>query len=130
MQRRADFHDLISGTCLPQAARVRDHATALDAAVDVLDVDATACDAPIHGFLCAREGPTPWLLGGHDDLDLVKRERQKAAVLEQPAACGQGGGRGIRNPLVVDIACIGVTQQEDGECGVDRVRPTAELRPQ
>src|SRR5262245_60140620 len=55
MQRTADFHDLISGTCLPQAARVLNNATALDAAVDMLDADATACDAPIHGFLGARE---------------------------------------------------------------------------
>jgi hypothetical protein len=88
MQRTADFHDQIPGTCLPQAVRIEDNATALDAAVDVLDADATACDAPIRGFLGAREGPAPRLLGGHDDLDLVERERQKAEVLEQPAACG------------------------------------------
>ena len=120
MQRTADFHDLISGTCLPQAARVLNNATALDAAVDMLDADATACDAPIHGFLCAREGPAPRLLGGHDDLDLVERARPKAEVLEPPAACGQGVGRGIRHPLVVDTARIGGTQQEDRERRVDQ----------
>jgi hypothetical protein len=120
MQRTADFHDLISGTYLPQAARVLDNATALDAAVDVLDADATACDAPIHGCLCVREGLAPRLLEGHDDLDVVERACQKAEVLEQPAARGPGVGRGIRNPLVVDTARRGGTQTEDRERRVDQ----------
>jgi len=42
MQRAADFHDPIADARFPQAARVVDHATALDAAVEVLDADATA----------------------------------------------------------------------------------------
>ena len=115
MQRTADVHDQIPGTCLPQAIRIEDHATALDAAVDGLDADAMACDAPIRGFLGARAGPAPRLLGGHDDRDLVERERQTAAVLEQPAACGSGGGRGIRHPLVLDTARRGSTQTEHRE---------------
>ena len=120
MPRTADFHDQIPGTCLSQAVRIEDHATARDAAVDGLDADATACDAPIRGFLGAREGPAPRLLGGHDALDLVERERQTAAVLEPPAAGGSGVGRGIRHPLVVDTARRGLTQQEHRERRVDQ----------
>ena len=120
MQRTADCHDLLSGTYLPQAARVLDNATALEAAVDVRDADATACDAPIHGCLCVREGLAPRLLDGHADRDVVARECQKAEVLAQPAARGQGVGRGLRHPLVVDTARLGGTQKEDRERRVDQ----------
>ena len=88
MQRAADFHDSIADARFPQAARVVDNATALDAAVDVLDADATACDPPIGSFLGAREGSAPRLPGGHDDLDLVERERLEAQILEQSTARG------------------------------------------
>ena len=55
MQRTADFHHQVTDTGLPEAAGVVDDATALDAAVDVLDAHATAGDTPIRGFLRARE---------------------------------------------------------------------------
>lgn len=42
MQRTADFHDQIAAAHLPQAARVMDEATALDATVDVLNARAAA----------------------------------------------------------------------------------------
>jgi hypothetical protein len=104
MRRTADFHNQIVDACLPQAARIVNDAAVLDAAVGVLDADARACDATIGGFLGTRESPSPRLLGGHDDLDLVEREHHKAEALEQSAACGQGVGRSIRTPLVVDTA--------------------------
>ena len=88
-------------------------ATALDTAIDVLDADAAACNAPIGGFLRPRERPAPRLLGGHDDLDVVEREGQEAEILEQPAARGQRIWRGLGNPLVVSAARIGVAQEED-----------------
>jgi hypothetical protein len=59
-----------------------DDAAALDTAVNVLDADAAARDAPIGGFLRPRERPAPRLLGGHDDLDVVEREGQEAEILE------------------------------------------------
>jgi hypothetical protein len=55
MQHRADFHDEISDTNLLKGAGVVDDATALEAAVDMLDAHAkatvtTACAAlPIDG---------------------------------------------------------------------------------
>ena len=65
-----------------------DNAAALDAAVDMLDADAATCNASIGGFLAAREGSAAGLAGWHDDLDLVKHERQEAQILEQPTARG------------------------------------------
>jgi hypothetical protein len=119
MQRTADFHDQLTDTHLPQAVRVTDDAAALDPAVDMLDADAAACDPSIGGFLRPRESSAPWLLGRHDDLDVLKREGQEAEILPQPAARGQGIRRGIRHPLVMGAARVGVAQEEDRERRVD-----------
>jgi len=119
MQRTADFHDQIADARLPQAVRVVDDAAALHATVDVLDADAAAGNPSIGGFLRPREGSAPWLLGRHDDLDLIERERQEAQILEQAAPRGQGIRRSIRNPLIVGAAGIGLTQEEDGKRRVD-----------
>jgi hypothetical protein len=59
-----------------------------DAAIDVLNTHAAACDAPIGGFLAAREGSASWLTGRHDDLDLVERERLEAQILKQATVRG------------------------------------------
>jgi len=75
MQRAADFHHQITDARLPQAARVVDDAAALGAAVDVLNADAAARNPSIGGFLRPREGSAPWLLGRHDDLDVLERAR-------------------------------------------------------
>jgi len=88
MQRTADFHDQVADARLPQAAGVVDDATALDAAVDVLDAYATTRDASIGGFLAAREGSAAGLAGRHEDLDLVQRECLEAQILEQSTARG------------------------------------------
>jgi hypothetical protein len=119
MQRAADFHHQVTDARLPQAARVVDDAAALDAAVDVLNADAAACNPSIGGFLRPREGSSPWLLGRYDHLDVVERERQEAEILEQPAPCWQGVGRRIGNALIVGAAGIGLTQEEDRERRVD-----------
>jgi hypothetical protein len=81
MQRTTDFHNEMADSRLPQAAGVMDDATALDTAVDMLDADAAACDPSICGVLRPPEGSAPWLLGRHDDCDLVKRERQATQIL-------------------------------------------------
>jgi hypothetical protein len=120
MQRTADFHDQIADACLPQAASIVDNATALDAAVDMLDAHAPTCDAPIRGFLRTREGTASRLPGWHDDLDLIQGEGQEAQILEQAAARRQGVGGGIGNSLVMSTARVGLTQKEDRERGVDQ----------
>ena len=119
MQRTADFHHQIVHARLPQSACVVDDATALDAAVDVLDAHAATCDPPIRRFLRPRELPASGFLHGHDDLDLIERERQEAKILEQPAACGQGIGRRVCNPLVVGAAPVSLAQEQDRERGID-----------
>jgi len=120
MQRTTDFHNEITDACLPEAADVVDDAAALNAAVDVLDAHPSAGDAPIHGFLCAREGPAPWFAGWHDDFDLAERERQEAEILEPPTARRQGVRSGLGNPLIVGTARVGLTQKEDHERGIDQ----------
>jgi hypothetical protein len=83
MERTADFHNQVADYHLPAPAGVVDNPAALDAAIDVLDVHAATCDAPIRGFLAAGEGSASWLAGRHDDLHLVERERLEAQILEQ-----------------------------------------------
>jgi hypothetical protein len=106
----ADFPHQIAHTRFPQSARVLDHAAALHAAVDGLDADPAPRDPSIGRFLSAREGSASGLLGGHDALDVVKRERQEAESLEQPAARGHGIGCSVCHPLVVGAPRRGVAQ--------------------
>jgi hypothetical protein len=120
MQCTADFQYTIADARLPQAAGVVDGATALDAAVDVLDTHAPPRDAPIHRLLRACKGATSRLSGGHDDVHLVEGERQEAQILEHPAARGQGVGRAIRHPLIVHAAGVRVAQKEDHQRRVDQ----------
>ena len=120
MPRTADFHDHIADTNLPQAAGVVDDATALDAAVDMLNAHAPAGDAPMRRFLPAREGPAPWLPRRPAELDWGQRERQEAQILEQAATCGSRIWGGICPPLLVGAAGIRVTEQEDGERCVEQ----------
>ena len=120
MQCTTDFHDQVADARLPQAAGIMDDAAALDATVDVLNAHAATRDASIRGFWAAREGSATWLAGRHDDLDVVEREGQEAQILEQSTACGSGIGGRLSNPLVVDTPLIRLTQEEDGEHGVDQ----------
>src|SRR5882724_2036697 len=120
MQRTADFHKQIADARLPQAADVVDDAAPLDAAVDVLDAHTSAGNAPIRGFLRARAGPAPRLLGRHDHLDLRECKCQKAQILEQPAPRGQRVRGGISNAFIVGTARRGLTQKENRERGVDQ----------
>src|SRR5215831_18343973 len=92
----------------------------LDTAVDVLDTHAATRDAPIRGFLRAREGAASRLPGRHEDVDLLPGERQEAQILEPPAARRQGGGSRIGPPLLVGAAGIGLTEKEDREGRIDQ----------
>jgi hypothetical protein len=77
-------------------------------------------NAPIRGFLRAREGTASRLPGRHDDLDLLQGEGQEAQILEPPTACRQGVGAGIGHPRVMGTARRGLAQKEDRERGVDQ----------
>ena len=120
MQRTADFHHQVTDTGLPEAADVVDDAATLDAAVHMLDADTQAGNAPMGGFLRACEGSPPRLLRRHDHFDLRERKRQKAEILEQPAARWQGIQASVCNPLIVGAADIGRTEKENRECRVDQ----------
>jgi hypothetical protein len=95
-----------------------DDATALDAAIDGLDVHAPTGDASSRGFLHPRESPAPRLLRRHHEFDLGERERQAAEIPEPPAACRPGVRGGLRHPLVMGTAREGLAQQEDRARGV------------
>jgi hypothetical protein len=116
----ADVHHTIADARLLEAAGVVDGATALDAAVDVLDTHAPPRDAPIHRFLRACAGATSRLPGGPNDFHLVECARQAAQILEPPAARGQGVGRAIRHPRIVHAAGVRVAPQEDHQRRVDQ----------
>ena len=120
MQRAADFHDQIADARLPKTIGVMDDATALHAAVDVLNAHATARNTPVRSFLRARESPAPRLLGRHDHLDVRQRKRQEPKILEQPAARGQRVRSGIGHAFIVGTARIGLTQEENREPGIDQ----------
>jgi hypothetical protein len=120
MQRTADFHDQIAHARLPQAAGVVDDAAALHTAVDMLDAHPATRDAPIRGFLRAREGAASRLPRRHDDLNLIEGEGQEAQILEQSTARRQGVGGRIGNSLIMGTARIGLAQKEDRERDVDQ----------
>src|SRR5215831_16734117 len=61
-----------------------------------------------------------WFLGGHEDLDLGQRARQKAQVLQEPASRRQGIRRGIHHGLIMGAAAIRVAQAEDDKQSVDQ----------
>ena len=67
MQCTADFHDPFADAHLRQVAGVADDAAVLDTAVDMLDVHATTCDAPIRSFLRRPEGAASRLPGRHNE---------------------------------------------------------------
>jgi hypothetical protein len=101
MQRTANFHHQIADARLAEAAGVVNNATALDAAVDVLDAHTTARDAPIGGFLCACERPAPWLLGGHDDLSVVEKARKPRSWSNRLP-----GGKGYGVASAIRLSCV------------------------
>jgi hypothetical protein len=92
-----------------------DAATALDTTVAGLEAYPATREAPMRGFWGGREGAAARLPRRHDALTLVPRTRQAAQILEQPAAWGQGRQRGLRHPLLVRAAGMGLTQQEERE---------------
>jgi len=88
MQCTTHFHHEVTDAVLPQTDPVFHDATPLDTAVDVLDAHAAMRNRLMFGLLFGCSLPPAWLLGRHDDLDLVENEGKKAEVLEQPTPGG------------------------------------------
>src|SRR5262245_39812475 len=74
----------------------------------------------VRRLLRSGELLTAWLLGRHEDLYLREREGQEAQSLQAPAPRGQGRGRRLSKPLVVEAASPGVTEKEDREGRMDQ----------
>jgi hypothetical protein len=115
VQPTASFHKQVADAGLPLTVDVMDHATAHDAAVDMLDAHATTCHPSLGGFLRPCEGSASWLPRRYDDLNVVQCARQEAEILESPTACRQRVRGYIGHPLIVGAAGVGLTQQENRE---------------
>ena len=85
MQGTAECHHEIADTLLPQTDPIFDDATARHTTVDMFDAQSTLVQRLIRRLLRERPFLTAWLLRWREDLDLRKRERQKAH-LEVPGA--------------------------------------------
>ena len=106
MQGTAECHHEIADALLPQPDPVFDDAAALDATVHMLDPQPTVMQGLVGQLLFQGEFLAAGFLGGHEDLDLGQRERQKAQVLQQPTPGGQGIRRRVGNGLVMDATSI------------------------
>ena len=78
MQGTAEFHHQITDALLPQAHPVFHHATAFDAAVDVLDPSAAIVQGLVRQLLLQGELLAAGFLRWHQDLHLGEGERQEA----------------------------------------------------
>ena len=70
-------------------------------------------------MLLPRQFLAAGFLRRHEDLHLRERERQETEILQEPAPCGQGIRRRVRNGLIMHTAAVGVAQKEDQEEGID-----------
>lgn len=86
MESTTDFHNNISQAIFNEANDFFDHATSLDAAVDMLDAHSALRDLTIGGFLLYRELYPARFLGGHDGGDSIECESLEAKVLHELAA--------------------------------------------
>ena len=118
-QGTAPCHHPITDAFLPQADAVLHDTAAVDTAVAMLNPSPTSVQGQIGPLLLSCQLLAAWFLGGHEDLDLGQRERQKAQVLQEPASRRQRIRRGIHNGLIMGAAAIGVAQEEDEKQGVD-----------
>src|SRR4030095_9901396 len=86
MQGTAQFHHEITDTLLPQPDPVFDDATALDTAVHMLNPEPAVVQGLVGPLLFPCQSLAAWLLHRHEDRALGQLKRQKAQVLQQPAA--------------------------------------------
>lgn len=65
----------------------------------------------VFRLLLGAEFATAWLFMRHRDRNTVERKPNKAQILEQFTAFGQGIGSLIGNPLIVAASFIGIAQK-------------------
>ena len=80
----AEFHDEITDALLPQADAVFDNATALHAAVDMLDPQPPLVERLVGQVLLQGQLPPAGLLCRHEHLHLGECAGQEAQILQQP----------------------------------------------
>jgi hypothetical protein len=81
MQGTAEFYHQITDTLFPQTDPIFHHATALHAAIDMLNPQPTLMQRLIGPLLLQRQLLAPWFLGRHEALHLRECERQEAEIL-------------------------------------------------
>jgi hypothetical protein len=119
VQSTAELHHQVTDTLLPQAHPVFHNATALDAAVDMLDPEPPLVERLVGQVLRQGQLPTAGLLRRHEDLHLREREGQEAQILQQPTASRERVGSGLRDAQIMGTAAVSVAQKEDDEQGID-----------
>jgi hypothetical protein len=120
MQSTAQFHHNIPDALLPQPDPVFDDATALRTAVDMLNPQPTAVQHLVGHLLCQRELLAAWFLRGHEDRHLRECERQEAQILQSLAPDWERVGGGLSEAQIMHTAAMGLTQQQNGERGIDQ----------
>ena len=120
VQGTAEFHHEITDARLPQTDAVFHHATALHAAVDMLDPEPPLVERLVGQVLLQGQPPTTGLLRRHEDLHLRECEGQEAQILQQPTPGRERVGGGLRNAQIMHAATVGVTEKEDDEQGIDQ----------
>jgi len=119
VQSTAELHHQVTDTLLPQAHPVFHNATALDAAVDMLDPQPPLVERLVGQVLLQGQLRTAWFLRRHEDLHLGEREGQEAQILQQPTPSREGVGSGLRDAQIMDPTAVGVAQKEDDEERID-----------
>src|SRR5262249_16815376 len=119
VQGTTELHHQIAHALLPQAEPVFHNATALDAAVDMLDPQPPLVEHLVGQVLLQRQLRTAGLLRRHEDRHLRERERQEAQILQQSTPSWEGVGGGLSDAQIMDPAAVGIAQKEEEEQSID-----------
>jgi hypothetical protein len=92
VQGTTEFPHQITDPLLPQAEPVLHDATALDTAVDMLDVQPPLVERLVRPLVLPRQLLAAGFLRRHEDRHLRERERQEPQILQEPASRWQGYG--------------------------------------
>ena len=120
MKSAAYFHYKVSHSVFDEADGFFDHATSLDAAVDMLDSHSTLRDQTIGGFLLGREFYSTRFLDRHDDFYSIECEGLKAKVLKKLASGRQRVRSAVGNFLIMPLTFNRLTQKEDRQRLIDQ----------